>query len=338
MTKKRRYQSEWNRGEGSGIWLPVIVVVALMAAVIYFFWPYGQPPSTPVTEQPPPASQLQEPEQPDAEPEEPRYPVPESSSQAEETTPPAETPASDEPQQAAADQADAEPDPEAEPDSDSEAEPESSPEMAEESLPSLDNSDAPLRQSVEREVAANRFEELFIPESMIRHFVVTIDNMTRQKLPEKYDFTRPVSGSFKVRELEDDSDTDEARYQLDPANYDRYKRYIVFAESVDLDRLVAIYQRYYPLFQEAYEELGFPDRYFNDRFVEVIDHLLDTPRVEPPIELVRPKVFYEFADPQLEALSAGRKLLIRVGPDNAARIKNRLQALRDRLTSLQPQL
>jgi hypothetical protein len=47
-------------------------------------------------------------------------------------------------------------------------------------------------------------------------------------------------------------------------------------------------------------------RYFGDRLIEVIDDLLEAPEVQGTIKLVRPKVLYEFAAPELEDLSAGR--------------------------------
>jgi hypothetical protein len=39
-------------------------------------------------------------------------------------------------------------------------------------------------------------------------------------------------------------------------------------------------------------------------------------------------VFYEYADPSLEQLSAGQKLLIRMGSENAAALKLKLRELR----------
>jgi hypothetical protein len=74
--------------------------------------------------------------------------------------------------------------------------------------------------------------------------------------------------------------------------------------------------------------LGYPNGYFNDRLVEVIDNLLATPESKGPIELVRPNVMYVYADPALEARSAGQKLLIRMGPENAKAIKAKLSELR----------
>ncbi len=97
-----------------------------------------------------------------------------------------------------------------------------------------------------------------------------------------------------------------------------------------------MYARFYPLFQQAYAELGYPNRYFNDRLVEVIDHLLAAPEVQGPVELVRFGPYFEFADPDLEELSAGRKLLVRMGPENAAVIKSKLRELRREIAAAPP--
>jgi hypothetical protein len=97
---------------------------------------------------------------------------------------------------------------------------------------------------------------------------------------------------------------------------------------------VAFYVKHYQVFQSAYEELGYPNRYFNDRLVEVIDHVLSTPDVREQLKLVQPKVYYTLADPDLESLSAGQKILIRIGPGNAAKVKAKLLKFRQALTTL----
>ena len=101
----------------------------------------------------------------------------------------------------------------------------------------------------------------------------------------------------------------------------------------DTDATVALYRRLYPQFQKAYEDLGNPDGYFNDRVIEVIDHLLSAPPGPATIALAQPSVYYVFADPALEAESAGRKLLLRMGPGNAARVQAKLKEIRDRIAS-----
>ena len=91
---------------------------------------------------------------------------------------------------------------------------------------------------------------------------------------------------------------------------------------------MAVYARAYPLFQQAYVELGYPDGHFNTRLVQVIDHLLAAPEPAAPLRLVVPHVLFEYADPALEAESAGRKVLFRMGNANAAKVKSKLAELR----------
>ena len=54
--------------------------------------------------------------------------------------------------------------------------------------------------------------------------------------------------------------------------------------------------------------------------------------MQGPVKLVQPSVMYQFADRELEALSAGQKIMIRMGAENAARIKAKLKEMRRELT------
>jgi hypothetical protein len=123
---------------------------------------------------------------------------------------------------------------------------------------------------------------------------------------------------------------------MSAAIFARFARHVQLLQAVDTQRAVAAYVKLYPLFQRAYQELGYPKGYFNDRLVAVIDNLLAAPQVRGPVALVQPKVNYEFADPALESLSAGQKILVRIGPDNAARVKAKLAELRRELEAQAP--
>jgi len=194
-------------------------------------------------------------------------------------------------------------------------------------LPSLEESDPSFREELNRLFDPKQLEDLFLLRAVIRHFVVTIDNMTGPKLPQKFSITRSPAGKFAINK-----DGTEHMF-IDPKNYARYARFVEFIEAMDTRRIVSVYVHYYPLFQQAYREIGYPNRYFNDRLIEVIDHLLATPDVQGPIELVRPKVFYQFADTDLEALSAGQKIMVRIGHDNAMKVKAKLGVLRKALAT-----
>jgi hypothetical protein len=193
-------------------------------------------------------------------------------------------------------------------------------------LPALADSDGALSDALIQVLGAAAVQEYLRPESVIRHIVVTIDNLPRQKVAVDKRPVKPVSGVFAVT-------GDELHATLDAANFDRYQPLVAVIRKLDMQQLGAVYIRFYPLFQQAYQDLGYPNGYFNDRLVKVIDVLLATPQPSGPIELVRPNVMYTFADPSLEALPAGQKLLIRMGPDNAAAIKSKLMELRAVVTA-----
>ncbi len=193
-------------------------------------------------------------------------------------------------------------------------------------LPPLDDSDAFFLLEIANALHP-AFEALLVREAVIDRLVATIDNLPRGKIAESI---RPVDSLPDAFDHDLDSD---GTMVLGPSSYLRYDAIVAQVYYADLDTVYDIYRRYYPLFQQAYERLGYPDAYFNDRLVEVIDHLLAAPEPGYPIVLARPNVLYEFADPDLEALSSGQKLMLRVGPDNAATLKRVLEKFRGRLTT-----
>jgi hypothetical protein len=195
-------------------------------------------------------------------------------------------------------------------------------------VPTLADSDAPLSDAVAKVVGASAVKDYLLPENIIRHLVVTIDNLPRQKVAVEKRPTTPIAGSFVA-------DGDELHATLDPQNFARYQPMVAVISKADMQQLAAVYVHYYPLFQQSYQNLGYPNGYFNDRLVQVIDNLLETPQPKGPIALVRPNVMFTFADPALESRSAGQKLLIRMGPDNAAAIKVKLKELRAAITATQ---
>ena len=75
------------------------------------------------------------------------------------------------------------------------------------------------------------------------------------------------------------------------------------------------------------ELLGVPIR-GNKHDIPDLDDLLQTPEINGPIQLVQPKVFWQYADESIESRSAGQKLLIRMGPANARVIKAKLREFR----------
>ncbi len=203
------------------------------------------------------------------------------------------------------------------------------PANAAEPLPPLEKSDAPLADALGQLLGSRNFGELLFTDGIVRRIVATVDNLPRERVAKRVMAVRPAPGTLIV-------DRSGEEVVLSARNSARYARYVEVLQAVDVKRAVALYVKFYPLFQRAYQDLGYPKGYFNDRLIAVIDHLIAAPEVRPPIRLMQPKVRYEYVDPELESLSAGQKIMLRIGPDNAAKMKAVLRTVRDELVAQAP--
>jgi hypothetical protein len=196
-------------------------------------------------------------------------------------------------------------------------------------LPPLAESDATASEALAGLVAGNRLPEFLVTKGLVRHIVATIDNLPRDKASMNLWPVKPVPGTLVAANTRDGK-------VIAMENGARYAPYVKWMESLDTQKLAAQYVRLYPLFQDAYTELGYPKGYFNDRLVAVIDHLLATPEVTGAIRVEQPKVLYEYADPVLKSTSAGQQILLRMGNENAQKVKAKLRALRKEITRQAP--
>jgi hypothetical protein len=193
-------------------------------------------------------------------------------------------------------------------------------------LPMLDASDDAFVADLATAFADSSFTRFVATPGLIRRLVVAVDNLPNGRLPMKQRPLKAVSGALAVT---GDDDT----LILATENSARYAPLVALAEKIDAATLAAVYRRYYPLFQQAYQELGYPDGYFNDRLVAVIDHLLGAEPVDGPLRLVQPNVLYRYADPALEARSPAHKILLRIGPDNSRRVQAVLRSWRAQIVA-----
>ncbi|WP_295371418.1 DUF3014 domain-containing protein [uncultured Pseudacidovorax sp.] len=207
-------------------------------------------------------------------------------------------------------------------------------------LPALGESDARMRSALAELLGSKAVGQFLQMDDFVRRGVATIDNLPREHAPVQRWPVRPTDGRFQLQ------GQGELR-TVAPDNAARYTPFVLLAESLDAARVAGVYARLYPLFQQAYEELGYPGRYFNDRLVAVIDHLLAAPEPAGPLQIRvvevkgdtpgdRPWVRYEYADERLQSLSAGQKLMVRVGLVNERRLKAKLRELRTQVATAVP--
>ncbi|MCC4597210.1 DUF3014 domain-containing protein [Xanthomonas campestris pv. phormiicola] len=195
---------------------------------------------------------------------------------------------------------------------------------ADAAIPALADSDAAAWAELATLAGSEAPLALLIRDHLIQRAVTMIDNLPQRRVAARTLVLKPVPGQLQVA-------TDAAGASvIDAANAQRYAPYVQAFTQADAGAMVAAYRRFYPLFQQAYVELGYPKGYFNDRLVQVIDHLHQAPvAAAPPAVTADARTGkYRFVDPALESLSVGQKALLRLGPAQAEAVRTQLQAIR----------
>lgn len=204
-------------------------------------------------------------------------------------------------------------------------------------LPTLGESDKLLKETLSELLSRKSVLTFLNMDDFVRRFVATVDNLAQGHAAARLWPVVPTPERFTVVERADGT-------YMAEGNSERYTPFVRFATSIDTAKAAALYARLYPLFQQAYEELGYPGKYFNDRLVAVIDQLLESPELTEPIKLTltqvqgsipssQPWLRYEFDDPALESRPAGQKIMMRVGHSNEMLLKAKLKEFRERIVN-----
>jgi hypothetical protein len=190
-------------------------------------------------------------------------------------------------------------------------------------LPLLYESDPEVMRAMAGVFGADVLAEYLVKTEVISRIVVTVDSLTSRQVPVQINPVKPAEDTF-IADVEGD------RVTMSDQNFARYDGHVELMQNVGSDTLVALYKHYSPLFQQAWEENG-GEGSFHERLIEVIDHLLSTPDVPGPVYLTKPEAVYVFEDSELEAMSAGQKILVRMGSVNASVVKGELSEVRGKL-------
>jgi hypothetical protein len=191
------------------------------------------------------------------------------------------------------------------------------PEVITPELPPLDDSDVFVRETL----APLKVPDTWLAsDDLARRLAVVVDNTARGEVPRRQLGFLALRTPFNVVVQDDE-------IYLDPANYQRFNTYVDMLEAVDPATTAAMIDTLAPLLQQALGELG-NQLPVSDQARVAIDQMLAVPVRRDDIQLVQPKVVFEFAEPRLEALSPLQKQLLRMGPDNVERVQAYLKKLR----------
>jgi hypothetical protein len=206
------------------------------------------------------------------------------------------------------------------------------PAAIEPALPALEESDALIQQKLSELTWRKELLKLVVNEDMVRRFVVFVDNFAQGNVAYKRSPLVLPSESFTAIEEENQS---EEIYQWDKNEERRFALYIDLLRSFDTDQLIDWYQELKPLIDQAYAELGYPDKDFTETLLAAISRVLDREIPKEMPALIRPSVMYKYKDPTLETLPAADKLLLRLGKENLLVLKSVLLEVSDKISRIE---
>jgi hypothetical protein len=185
---------------------------------------------------------------------------------------------------------------------------------------SLAGSDARVRELVGPLSKDADFARWLTAEDLVRRFVSAVAAIGSGESPRaQLPFMAP-SGGFRVTQRA-------GRTVIAPEGFTRYDPAARALTSVDTQSVNRVYQELKPLLDSAYGEIAPPGRTFEQALTEAIGRLVAVPVPKGDLQ-VKPKgAMYVYADPELEALSASEKHLLRMGPENMRKVQVKLSEL-----------
>ena len=192
-------------------------------------------------------------------------------------------------------------------------------------LPRLNDSDSFVAEKISELSSGTSLLGYLVDEQLVRRAVVLVENISRGQYPQTALPYKPI-----VEEMQVSSD-DGGLFTMEAASYTRFDAAVAAFVALDTEQTVGLYRLLSPLLQQAYAEIGFRDAEFEQALIKAIDAVLSAPEIEGPLQLVKPSVMYLYADTRLEELANMNKQLIRLGPENSARLKAKLREFKQAL-------
>ena len=192
-------------------------------------------------------------------------------------------------------------------------------------LPPLAEMDSFLRPLLSALSSRPELARWLATDNLVRQLAVAIDQAAAGGTPAQ---------NFKVIAPETPFATRGSGSQrsIDPASYQRYDGLVSTVTSIEARKVAEVYRTIQPRLNEAYRGLGHPEGDVDRALTNALDILIDTPIVQGPMRIHAIDARgWIYVDPDLEALTASQKQLLRMGPAHAAAVVNWLRAFRTAL-------
>ncbi len=170
-----------------------------------------------------------------------------------------------------------------------------------------------------------QLSQWLVPDELVRKWVLAIDLMAAEKLPQRH---RPLSYPASIFSVQKINEVDnKERFRALSQNDQRYSELVNTVVAIDPRTVGRYYREWQPLLERAYGELGKAGD-FNARMTLAIANVLSVEASPSSAELTQPHVLYEYVEPALESRSSLEKAVWRLGEENRLALQAYLRELK----------
>ena len=160
--------------------------------------------------------------------------------------------------------------------------------------------------------------------NLIERLVAIIDNLRQGFVPYKLLPVGRPEASFSFVD-------DGLGVTINPKSFDRYDGLAQLISDFDTDALVSAYTAFEVAANEAWDTLGYETPKLEPAVLAALEAIMLAPETDLDARLYKEEANWIYEDPALEALSPLEKQLMRMGPTNAERVKEKAREIRGAL-------
>ena len=159
---------------------------------------------------------------------------------------------------------------------------------------------------------------------VVERAVALADHLRRGEVP--YTLI-PVSRPKQPFKILDDG----LRVTIHPDSFERYDPFAQWIDGIDAEALVATYRKFSTVAAGALSAMGVTDVSINEVALAAVTEVISVPNVDLSAELMKQEANWVYVDPELEAMPALHKQIVRMGPINMELVQSKAREIRGAL-------
>ena len=187
-----------------------------------------------------------------------------------------------------------------------------------------DTADEEARRVVDNLNAGKPAAQFVAGDYVVERAVALADHLRRGEVP--YTLI-PVSRPKQPFKILDDG----LRVTIHPDSFERYDPFAQWIDGIDAEALVATYRKFSTVAAGALSAMGVTDVSINKVALAAVTEVISVPNVDLSAELMKQEANWVYVDPELEAMPALHKQIVRMGPINMELVQSKAREIRGAL-------